>query len=120
MFSDEKLGKTGFLWLIGSWSIAQIWYWLTCARDVAAGSAVVHADTHGNYADHDTLCSLNHKGKRDGYAWLMRRSMVGLLATVGAAMTAFGTLLHGLFVCGRNLCWRSCHRSSHLPELRQH
>ena len=24
--------------------------------------------------------------------------MVGLLATVGAAMTAFGTLLHGLFV----------------------
>ena len=28
----------------------------------------------------------------------MRRSMVGLLVTVGAAMTAFGTLLHGLFV----------------------
>ena len=28
----------------------------------------------------------------------MSRSMVGLLATVGAAMTAFGTLLHGLFV----------------------
>jgi hypothetical protein len=24
--------------------------------------------------------------------------MVGLLATVGAAMTAFGTLLHGLFI----------------------
>jgi hypothetical protein len=28
----------------------------------------------------------------------MSRSMVGLLAAVGAAMTAFGTLLHGLFV----------------------
>ena len=28
----------------------------------------------------------------------MSQSMVGLLATVGAAMTAFGTLLHGLFV----------------------
>src|SRR5260370_1678432 len=28
----------------------------------------------------------------------MSRSMVGLLATVGAAMTAFETLLHGLFV----------------------
>jgi len=28
----------------------------------------------------------------------MPRSMVGLLAAVGTAMTAFGTLLHGLFI----------------------
>jgi hypothetical protein len=28
----------------------------------------------------------------------MSRSIVGLLAAVGAAMTAFGTLLHGLFI----------------------
>jgi hypothetical protein len=42
--------------------------------------------------------TLTHQRKRDDYAWRMRRSVVGLLATAGAAMTAFGTLLHGLFV----------------------